>query len=557
MTGADLKIQIQSDLEDQYIHPLSISHNDSFIHRWLEEALAYGGLQESTELIGETVHLEPQHNFGQSQEISTSVTGVSTRATDINPPDFIQEEDVEVTPNTLQEHLQHAEVLGIGNDLSRPPSRTESISSHRSMPDDWRPYDTSNPGWVRSMLLPLFNRDPFLEISQTNPDLRIMRAFHQQDYDRRGSVADHKVLRLCEDIMLTLDLSRGVSSLMSMVYSADSEGIGQLNLSQYTTLMKNFIVTAMNSRKEKLWDDLAKRADEAMEGMKFPPKFSGESAERNLCAHARKHPNLLMWGWSPHGRLDNLFYDAIAKRATETAPPFSTSKFTFIAVKAQEAIETIDEFEEQWLKIVPKESRRRGDFKAPLETVRQLAYRFKILENQSDRQSRSDLDAMIQFDTILLASGASEDIRSLPSVIQLREVQSYAFSILRLIQGFVEMLGKFSRELGSCTETYYYTKLDEHMKSQQVGLLARRLALHVSSADWNEQVTIKVKSFRITANGASLRRLDARCTLLALRYHNRLRNAEAEAKAQLERWSIRFQAIMISRVKSRKLFSTN
>jgi hypothetical protein len=550
--NAELTQQIHADLEDKDIHPISISLNDSFIQQWLEKTLADGGLEESSDTVEETIQPEFERVSDKAHHANSS-----TATQDVVPPDgifeghsvpFFHEREAGEILSTLPDYLDGAKTLDVSNDLSRPPSQTESISSHRSKPDDWRPYDTPNPAWVRDMLLPLFNRDPFVDVAETDPDLRIKRAFHQQDYDRKGAIADHKVLRLCEDLVESLGLSEKLHELRTTIYSVDSDGNGQFDEAEYMTLMKILITTTMDLKKEMLLTTLKN----------YGSKAEMATGGKRTFARLREHPNFLPWGWCTQERSNSLFYDTIANSIKQSAPSLPAFSFTIMAEEARIAIKKIDDFEERWLRMVPKEPQRREDFKAPLEIARGLAYRFISFGNQKDRHARSDLDMMICFSQILLAGGVLKEKISL-SVPVLWEIQEYAFPIIRLIQGFVFILDNISRELGSHDEAHYYTKLNEKLRSYQVTLLAKQLSLQISASDWREHVARKIESYRHATNESLLNSLEPRCKLLASRYYNRICQAQDEAKSQLSKWSVYFEKVEITNWKisrSRRLLGT-
>jgi hypothetical protein len=532
--NAELTQQIHADLEDKDIHPISISLNDSFIHQWLERTLADGGLEESDDTFEETNRPE----FERISDVAQSVI-LSTGTQDVVPPERavgdvptthdIHGEDTEEIIRSPPDYLDETRTLGI-DDVSRPPSRTESISSHRSKPDDWRPYDTPNPAWVRDMLLPLFNRDPFLNLAEADLDLRIKRAFHQQDYDRKGAIADHKVLRLCEDLVKTLNLPAILDNLRTTVYSVDSDGNGQFDEAEYMTLMKILISTVMDRKKDILLTILRDYGHEA-----------AEAAQRQ---RASSGADYLLWGWhrTPRG-FEHPYQDSIANCYQDTAPTLPALSFTLIAGDARIAVERIDDFEEQWLRIVPKESQRREDFKAPLEVARELAYRFKALENPQDRRSMSDLDGMIYCSRILRAGGNPKEKKHF-DIAELHKTCSYAFQIIGLIQGFVLILEKISRELGSHEEAHYYVKLNEKLRSHQVAQLAKHLTLQAE--DWNKHVTQKVESYRHAHSPTLLISLWSRCKVLASRYHTRLTHAQHEARSRLLEWAVLLEKVEIS-----------
>ena len=197
---AELTQQIHADLEDKDIHPNSIRFNDSFIQQWLDKTMADGGLQESIETAEDTNQSKLKRESTKMHSIDPSTAPQAPITLDATSDDCSASHDNEEDDekhHTPPDDLYIPEILEINDDLPRPPSRAETFSSHKSKPEDWQPYDTPNPEWVRGMLLPLFNRDPFMEMAETEPDLRIKRAFHQQDYDRKGAIADHKVLQLC------------------------------------------------------------------------------------------------------------------------------------------------------------------------------------------------------------------------------------------------------------------------------------------------------------------------------------------------------------------------
>jgi hypothetical protein len=534
---AELIQQIHADLEDKDIHPMSISLNDNFIYEWLQRTLVDGGFEESSDTFEETIRPE----FERISDI-VHPTNPSTAPKDVvlsdgnidnGPTIHAEEPDPEEILTTPPDDLDGAKALGI-DDVSRPPSRTESTSSHRSKPEDWRPYDTPNAAWVRDMLLPLFDRDPFVDVAETNPDLRIKRAFHQQDYDRKGAIADHKVLRLCEDLMKTLGLSERVNELRNTVYAVDSDGNGQFDAAEYMTLMKLLIKTVMDVKKEMLLTTLTECGSKAEE----------EPQKKTTSGTLYEHPKLLLWGWSPTPKRSIWpFQDTIADEFDTEAPLLPGFSFTMMAEKARIAVEKIDDFEERWLRLVPKEPQRREEFQAPLEVARELAYRFKLFENQKDRQARSDLDTVIYANQILRTCGVSE--KKIPfQVLDLPDVRTYTMQITRLIQGFVFILEEISRELGRHEEAHYYPKLNEKLRSHQVTLLAKLLTLEV--CDWNNQVTKKVETYRNAGKESLVNVMEPRCKLLASRYHNRLNGARDDAKRQLSKWSVYLEKVEIT-----------
>ncbi|KAF2437467.1 hypothetical protein P171DRAFT_183392 [Karstenula rhodostoma CBS 690.94] len=544
--STELTQQIHTDLEDKDIHPKSISLNDSFIQQWLESTLAAGGLEESSDAVegASQPNFERLSDQAHHDERPTAVGDAVSpdRSTNGVPASHIQERNAEERPTTPPDYLDEVKTLGI-DDMSRPPSRTESISSHRSKPDDWRPYDTPNPAWVRDMLLPLFNRDPFLDSADTDQDLRIKRAFHQQDYDRRGAIADHKVLRLCADLASALNLPALLNNLRTTVYSVDIDGNGQFDEAEYMTLVKILITTVMDLKKDTIRETLLVHGHEA-----------AEAAQKKRLS---KGSDYLLWGWArtPEGS-EHLYEDTIAGSYEDTAPTLPELSFTSIIEDARIAVEMIDGFEERWLKMVPKERQRREAFQAPLEIARELAYRFKAFENPQDRRQTSDLDAIFFYYKLVSTSDAG--VQEFPfNVVELRKVFVHALLVICMTQGFVFILENISRELGSHVEAHYYTKLNEKLDGYQVTQLAKQLALQ--TAAWNEHVTYKIENYRRADMQSSLFSLQRNCEVLASRYHNRLKHAKEEAKNGMSKWAVLFQRVEITNWKisrGRKLLGT-
>ncbi|CAI6292946.1 unnamed protein product [Periconia digitata] len=546
-TNAEVTQQIHADLEDKDIHPVSISLNDKFIQQWVEKMLEDGGLEESIDTITETAEpdIEPIPDKSHQNNSPTTTHALTPLDRTIEersvPP--VREDDAEETPSILPNYPGGPKTLNVDDDLSRPPSRTESVSSHRSKPDDWRPYDTPNPGWVRDMLLPLFNRDPFVDVAETNPDLRIKRAFHQQDYDRKGAIADHKVLRLCEDLLKSIGLSERFQRLRATVYSMDADGNGQFDEAEYMTLMKILILTAMDLKKDMLSATLSDYGTQAGK----PTGAKGQSS-------------FLPWGWSVQKQSGHLVYhDTIADLKHASAPSLSAISFTIMAEKARTAIEKIDDFEERWLKIVPKELQRSQEFKAPLEAARELAYRFIPFENPIDRQTRSDLDTMICFSQILHNRGTPMHQIPFPAP-ELQEASRYVHLALHQIWGFVTILEKISHEVGNHDEAHYYPKLNEKLRSYQVALLAKQLTFSTPTEQWNKHVTKTIERCR-NANALSLlKSLEPDCKLLATRYYNRICHALNKSESELLKWSVTFEKVEIwnwTMSRSRRLLDTN
>ncbi|PVI08362.1 hypothetical protein DM02DRAFT_722633 [Periconia macrospinosa] len=526
--NAELTQQIHADLEDKDIHPESISLNSRFIQNWLETVLEDGGLEESVDMFEKNLQLEHALNPNATEPAHLSATTQAAVPHDEISDDRSVSHDYQEILQILPAHVDGARGLEVDDDFSRPPSRAESVSSHRSKPDDWRPYDTPNPAWVRNMLLPLFNRDPFLDEAETSADLRIKRAFHQQDYDRKGAIADHRVLRLCEELVESTGSSRRFDVLKTAVYSVDSDGNGQFDEAEYMTLMQILITMAMDAKKETLRRALK------------------DYAEKSEKPTPEAHANTLPWGWRTLKNADQLvYYDMIANSIQTSAPPLPTSSFTVMVEEARIAIKKIDDFEERWVGMVPKEPKRLQDFKDPLKIARDLAYRFLPLENQKNREASSDLDTMFCFSQILsFSSVESEKEICLP--LELWQISEYAFSTLRLLQGFVFVLETISRELGSNDGAHRYIKLNEKLRNYQVFLLSKQLALQTSEIDWNRQITEKVDSYRSAHNTSFWESLEPRCKLLASRYYNRLVNSREEAKDQLLNWKVTFEKVAIT-----------
>lgn len=65
--------------------------------------------------------------------------------------------------------------------LENPTSRPESSLSHRSKPEHWHPSDRPDPEYVQAVLSPFFHADLSYEYDPTVAQLRLKRAFHQQD----------------------------------------------------------------------------------------------------------------------------------------------------------------------------------------------------------------------------------------------------------------------------------------------------------------------------------------------------------------------------------------
>lgn len=523
----ELTQQIQSDLEDREIHPESISLNKSFIQQWLESTLTDGYLEESKDMIEDNIQ---PHGERASDEADSDRLSIVNNAMSLPESNNVNHSISHTQRSTTDLILTPTHTDGLGtlnlDDASRPPSRGESIGSHGSKPDDWRPYDMPNPEWVRLMLLPLFNRDPFMVSTKAGSDLRIKRAFHQQDYDRRGVIADHKVLRLCEDLLKPFWLPDRLKDLRTTVYSADIDGDGQFNETEYMSLMETLITNTVDLRKEMLLTTLT--------------DYGHKAEENNQESRLTKPDSLLPWGWcrDPHDS-KYPFQDTITESFWNEIPEYRVPRFTTMAEDARFAVEKIDVFEERWIGIVPREPKCRRDFKVPLDAVRDIAYKFKIFQNQENRQARSDLDTMMDLNQILLASGVSRD--NLPfDTLQLEAILSYANPILRLIQGFALILEMVSQELRAHIEAHYYTKLMRRMDSYNIGLHGKQLTL--KSSDWNEHVEQKVQ---ICRHADLLGELEPTCRVMAARYHRRLSWAVKEAKSQLSEWCVYIERVEI------------
>lgn len=542
-TKAELTQQIHADLEDKDIHPVSISLNGSFIRRWLEKTLTDGGLDETDkDDLAHATNKLPDTDLSTVMKEAGSLDG----AIDDFSTSHNHQTDREDIQNTPPDYLDDANTPGIDNDLSRPPSRTESVSSHRSKPDDWRPYDIPNPTWVKNMLLPLFNRDPFDDPLEADQNRRIKRAFHQQDYDHKGAISDHKVLRLCEELVESIGLSQKLHGLSTIVYSIDDNGDGQFDETEYTQLMKVLIAKTMKLRKDIVRSALLQHGQNAQKAMN----------EKEIAARLREYPRFLEWGWGLEYGPNGHFYDTISNNTYQNAPSLPTFSFTVMSEDARIAIKTIDDFEEKWLKLVPREPQHRAHFKSPLDIVRKLAYRYIPFKPQSAHQSRSGLDSMICIGQILLASGFPGG--KLSYVSDLQEIQRYIYPALMLIKGFVFILDKMSLALGSNDEAHYYTKLNASLKRYEVNLLAKQLILQApSDFDWDENVTRKIAKHSSIQSSVIDQR--SRCYRLVSRYHNRLYEAREEARKELLNWRVCFEKIEMtnSKVPRRKLLGKN
>lgn len=545
---AELTQQIHADLEDKDIHPNSIRFNDSFIQQWLDKTMADGGLQESVETAEDTNQSKMKRESTKMHSIDPSTAPQASITLDATSDDRSASHDNEGDEkhHTPPDDLYIPEILEFNNDLPRPPSRAETFSSHKSKPEDWQPYDTPNPEWVRGMLLPLFNQDPFMEMAETEPDLRIKRAFYQQDYDCKGAIADHKVLQLCIEVLESTGLSEKLNELSTIVYALDIDGNGQFDEDEYMKLMKMLIKKAMEWKKDNLLRILKQYGVKADQAIRTDKKF------------VKKHPEFLCWGWDPPRRPRNFYHHTITDAVSDPPPLLPASSFTIMAHNARIAIKTIDEFEERWLKMVPKEPELLQDFKAPLEVARRLSYRFIPFENQRDRFAKSDLDMMVCFGKIHLSSGGSKD--EIPfSIPDLQEAQQHAYPIIQLIQGLVFILTKISQELGNINEAHNYTRLNEKLRSHQITLLAKALKTDAPALDWDKHVTRKIVSYHRADNESFLMDLESKCKLRLSRYNNRLCAAQVEAEIQMTKWTVYIERLEVTGWKisrSRKLLGT-
>jgi hypothetical protein len=406
------------------VHPAAIQHNLPFVQSWLEKVLLEGGLDEA----------------GPEVKVDAPADGVglSMGPQPVEEHVALQEERVDAKTETTEledNHSRHDKWNGQPDEDTAPPlvnDDAQSVSSHRSKPDDWRPFDRPDSNYVQAMLTPFFKCNPYDMPQPVDCEHRFKRAFHQADWDGNGHLTRPEVVQLSAEALQCagaddIDL---VDQLQDIVTSFDVDHNKLFNLEEFSNLMLQLIQRSATVRRKQIADDL---------------KSYGEEAETlaQIRRQEEKKP-MLPWGLSRNPSSAELpYYDEVSQVHIQSLPKkqLLPSSFSLMAFEAEFCIASIETFEHTWLGICPKSLHT--EILPALNTVRELALKFTTLENPEHPTVLSDLDsALICY--FLAKNEFGKCVSHLKTEIhRLSEVRTDAYGLLRQVQGFAHCLASF------------------------------------------------------------------------------------------------------------------
>ena len=422
----ELLDQIERDLEDMDVRPAAIQHNLPFIQSWLEKVLVEGGLDEA----GPEVKADAPAN---GVELSTEPQPVEEHVA-------LQEEQVDAKTETIEledNHGRHDKWNGQPDeDTALPPVNddedAQSVSSHRSKPDDWRPFDRPDSNYVQAMLAPFFKCNPYDMPQPADCEHRFKRAFHQADWDGNGYLTRPEVVQLSAEALQLAgaDDTDLTDQLQNIVTSFDVDHNKLFNLEEFSNLMLQLIQRSATVRRKQIVEDL---------------KSHGEEAETlaQIRRQEEKKP-ILPWGLLRNPSSAELpYYDEVLQVHIQSLhkKQLVPSSFSLMALEAESCIASIETFEHTWLGICPKSLHT--EILPALHTVRELARKFTTLENPENPTVLSDLDS-----ALICYFLAKYEFRKCvshlkPKIHRLSEVRTDAYGLLRQVQGFAYCLASF------------------------------------------------------------------------------------------------------------------
>ena len=530
--------ELTSELEDKDIHPDSIALNHDFIISWIAKVGCGEGLEEQSpekesSVVGTTggtarspvharVQLADNSNFiaeldsiqkrkatGKSSFVAELERSGIVQSPEQSPknlrrfsserkppipkpkPSFLRSQS-QILRNLDDEQLPKVALQKLSEELLAPPgdddrsSRRGSVSSHQSKPDEWHPSDQPDPDYVRSMLSPYFEGDPFEPSDPYTSIHRLKRAFRQQDWSDRGFLTRKEVMTLCQEVLEYAEIYLNNDRLQMMIATFDANKDGQFVEQKFIALMVQLIEDAEILRKDKLICSLIKLGDLEKVVVKI---WRAKVAE-----------TLLPWGWRRNSpKSDCAYSDEISGRDGDT-PPIHNPRFhsfTVMALDADFCVERINNFEGKWLKITPRSLQTQ--FLRHLRTVRNMALNFTQFENHEDRFKLSELDATIlcydltwKFGELQGKMDVNAATKISESITRLMKAQDMTQYLLQYILGFVYCLDDFSN-IGIEPSTQNFPHFFAKWKSSHVEWYSKYIGRQTQQWEGVSKIIAEVK----------------------------------------------------------------
>jgi hypothetical protein len=298
-------------------------------------------------------------------------------------------------------------------------SESDGASLHHEKPEDWRRFDHPSPEYVQALLLPLFTGNPLIHPSPEESRLRIIRAYHQQDWGNRGYLTRSETETLCSSVLMDADMRMSKADLKQAVRMLDSNQDAMYDQEEFVALFNALALDVADRRKSQLQSKLLSLCKSRIE---------------QLSSEANSVLSFIPWGW--YQESDHTFYDTI-NHTIQLEQYQAALTFTAMSNLADDCVRIMDEFENKWLPITPQSEK--AQYSSPLKRVRDNTLRFTIFEHpdKSSVNQRSDLDDLLV--CYNLASSLFND-PLLAKISQLREHRKTCFEQLEYIHGFCTQL---------------------------------------------------------------------------------------------------------------------
>ena len=352
----ELFAQVSSDLEDKDVHPDSITLNEGYISSWLSSVMSQGGLDEAIVEALPPVPID-MHSLARHPNLDSVRKDAEDMAEDHG--EGLRRE----IPHHPRPELGLPAQIEDGAAFPRP----ESTSSHRSKPEDWYPTDRPDPEYVYSMLCPFFQRDFHSPPSLPESRLRILRAFHQQDWSHRGFLTRPDVIQICSEVLKRSGVSHEVNALRGRAETFDTNRGGQIDRQEFISLMNDLIkVTALVREREAV--DKIRSTGRKAGGVGSNTSKYDFNVERAT------------WMWERTSEPNGPYLDKITGTRSSRPPPsqITDSSFTTMALEADVCVGKINDFQNHWLGIVPQPLQSK--FLSALNAVRNTAIQFTPFE---------------------------------------------------------------------------------------------------------------------------------------------------------------------------------
>lgn len=474
--------QFAVDLEDQDIHPDSITLNEGFIQNWILEVTQYSTDRREVTTQSDEQSDKNQGSSGHKQAAIIPRQGAGTTVSAAHS-------ERSHTYHTALVEPEEGLALSIADQRNLSESRPGSVSSHRSKPEEWRAFDHPNPEFVYDMLCPFFKSDPYNLPTPEQTRHRIMRAFHQQDWSSRGYLTRSETIKLCVELLKRSNIQQDDDSVIQMVRVFDANGDGQIDKHEFCDMLNGFIKTTADLRSQHLQKKL---------------QTLGNLTEGE-CETSRLTLAKSILPWGVEQRRDNnnqwVYIDKITEHETIHPPnlPLEHCVFSAMTLHADNCVGIIGSFRDEWLGIVPKA--QQAHFRAVLDRVSSAALKFVRFENRdsSGNLKLSDYDLLSLCQQVKLSWAIRQGNSGIEPSARAREFTTFsntAAKLLRSIVGFCHLLASFASEKIEAIQQNF-PRFRHRWIGEQLDFCAQQISLNQNELDVAEALILPIEAHEI------------------------------------------------------------